>query len=550
MLRRLHISEYALIDEVEVELGAGLNVLTGETGAGKSIIVDSLTLLIGSRASGGSIRTGAERAVVEGLFEIDGEETVVRREIHRDRTNRSYLDGGVATARMIQERTERWVDLHGQHEDHLLVRPAAQRALLDAFAGASDLADHVARLAERLGALEREAVELGRAEAERLSRSEYLRSQLAEIERAAPRAGEDEELDADARLLAHGEERARLAAETHEALDGADRSLTSVIAALERRLARLAELDAATEALAERLTASRYELGDIAGELLRYADSVEHDPARLAATEERRELLFRLKRKHGAVSGEDLLARGQAMAGELATLDRSAARVGEIEGDRAALRSELTRVAGELADAREAGADRLEAAVRERLSALGMGEGRLVVELARRADPAGIEWTGERWAWSRAGIEEVSFLIAPNPGEAARPLAQIASGGELSRTLLAIKSVLAEVDRVPTLVFDEIDAGIGGVVAHHVARQLKAVAEHHQVVVVTHLAQIAAAADRHLLVEKSSAGGRTVTSVREVSGDDRVREVSRLLGGDPERDVSRHHAEELLAGRS
>jgi DNA repair protein RecN (Recombination protein N) len=546
----LHISEYALIDEVEVELGAGLNVLTGETGAGKSIIVDSLTLLIGSRASGGSIRTGAERAVVEGLFEIDGEETVVRREIHRDRTNRSYLDGGVATARMIQERTERWVDLHGQHEDHLLVRPAAQRALLDAFARASDLADHVARLAERLGALEREAVELGRAEAERLSRSEYLRSQLAEIERAAPRAGEDEELDADARLLAHGEERARLAAETHEALDGADRSLTSVIAALERRLARLAELDAATEALAERLTASRYELGDIAGELLRYADSVEHDPARLAATEERRELLFRLKRKHGAVSGEDLLARGQAMAGELATLDRSAARVGEIEGDRAALRSELTRVAGELADAREAGADRLEAAVRERLSALGMGEGRLVVELARRADPAGIEWTGERWAWSRAGIEEVSFLIAPNPGEAARPLAQIASGGELSRTLLAIKSVLAEVDRVPTLVFDEIDAGIGGVVAHHVARQLKAVAEHHQVVVVTHLAQIAAAADRHLLVEKSSAGGRTVTSVREVSGDDRVREVSRLLGGDPERDVSRHHAEELLAGRS
>jgi DNA repair protein RecN (Recombination protein N) len=546
----LHISEYALIDEVEVELGAGLNVLTGETGAGKSIIVDSLTLLIGSRASGGSIRTGAERAVVEGLFEIDGEETVVRREIHRDRTNRSYLDGGVATARMIQERTERWVDLHGQHEDHLLVRPAAQRALLDAFAGASDLADHVARLAERLGALEREAVELGRAEAERLSRSEYLRSQLAEIEKAAPRAGEDEELDADARLLAHGEERARLAAETHEALDGADRSLTSVIAALERRLARLAELDAATEALAERLTASRYELGDIAGELLRYADSVEHDPARLAATEERRELLFRLKRKHGAVSGEDLLARGQAMAGELATLDRSAARVGEIEGDRAALRSELTRVAGELADAREAGADRLEAAVRERLSALGMGEGRLVVELARRADPAGIEWTGERWAWSRAGIEEVSFLIAPNPGEAARPLAQIASGGELSRTLLAIKSVLAEVDRVPTLVFDEIDAGIGGVVAHHVARQLKAVAEHHQVVVVTHLAQIAAAADRHLLVEKSSAGGRTVTSVREVSGDDRVREVSRLLGGDPERDVSRHHAEELLAGRS
>jgi DNA repair protein RecN (Recombination protein N) len=187
--------------------------------------------------------------------------------------------------------------------------------------------------------------------------------------------------------------------------------------------------------------------------------------------------------------------------------------------------------------------------VRERLSALGMGEGRLVVELNRRPDPEGIDWSGDRWAWSRSGIEDVSFLIAPNPGEGARPLAQIASGGELSRVLLAIKSALAAVDRVPTLVFDEIDAGIGGIVAHHVARQLKAVAEHHQVVVVTHLAQIAAAAHRHLLVEKSSVDGRTKTTVREVSGDERVREVSRLLGGDPEREVSRHHAEQLLAGR-
>ncbi|HET6617100.1 MAG TPA: DNA repair protein RecN, partial [Gemmatimonadota bacterium] len=484
-----------------------------------------------------------------GLFDIDGEETLVRREIHRDRTNRSYLDGGIATARMIQERTERWVDLHGQHEDQLLVRPSAQRALLDAFAGATDLAARVSDLADTLNGLEREAEELARAEAERISRSEYLRSQVAEIERAALRVGEEEELDAEARLLAHGEERAKLAAEAHEALDGADRSLTSVLASLERRLARLAELDPATAALGERVTAGRYELGDIANELLRYMEAVEHDPARLAATEERRELLFRLKRKHGAASLDDLVERGRTMAAELEGLDRSTARGGELEGERAALRRDLAESAGELADAREAGADRLEEAVRERLSALGMGEGRLIVDLARTPDREGVEWCGERYAWSRAGIEEVSFLIAPNPGETARPLSQIASGGELSRVLLAIKSALAAVDRVPTLVFDEIDAGIGGVVAHHVARQLKVVAEHHQVVVVTHLAQIAAAADRHLLVEKKTTGGRTVTSVREVRGDERVREVSRLLGGDPERDVSRHHAEELLAGR-
>lgn len=549
MLRRLHIAEYALIDDVELELGPGLNVLTGETGAGKSIVVDSLTLLLGSRASGGSIRTGAERAVIEGLFHIDGEETLVRREIHRDRTNRSYLDGGMATARMIQERTERWVDLHGQHEDQLLVRPSAQRALLDAFAGATELAARVAELADRLNSLEREAEELARAETDRVSRSEYLRSQVSELEAAALRAGEEEELDAEARLLAHGEERTRLAAEVHEALDGADGSLTSILTGLERRLARLAELDPAASALGERLTAGRYELGDIANELLRYAESVEHDPARLAATEERRELLFRLKRKHGAATLDDLVERGRSMASELAVLDRSTTREGELEAERVALRREIATSAGELADARESGADRLETAVRERLSTLGMGEGRFIVNLVRSPDREGVEWCGERYAWSRAGIEEVSFLIAPNPGENARPLSQIASGGELSRVLLAIKSALAAVDRVPTLVFDEIDAGIGGVVAHHVARQLKVVAEHHQVVVVTHLAQIAAAADRHLLVEKTTTGGRTVTSVREVRGEERVREVSRLLGGDPERDVSRHHAEELLAGR-
>jgi DNA repair protein RecN (Recombination protein N) len=549
MLRRLHIAEYALIDEVEVELGAGLNVLTGETGAGKSILVDSLSLLLGSRASSDAIREGAERAVVEGLFDVEGEESVVRREIHRDRTNRCYLDGAVATARMIQERTERWVDLHGQHEDQLLVRPAAQRALLDGFAGSTELAERVTTLADALAGLEREAEDLRRAEAERSSRSDYLRAQVAELESAALEPGEEEELEARARLLAHGEERMRLAGEVFEALEGADRSLVSTLATLGRRLERLVELDPSAANLAERLTATRHELGDVARELAAYVESVDHDPARLAAAEERRELLFRLRRKHGAATVAELVERADAMGAELAGLERSTRRESELEGERAAFRAELEEAAGRLADAREAGADRLEAAARVRLAALGMGDGRLIVEFARRQDAEGLAWSGERYAWTRAGFEDVSFRIAPNPGETARPLSQIASGGELSRVILALKAALAAADRVPTLVFDEIDAGIGGVVAHHVARQLRAVAEHHQVVVVTHLAQIAAAADRHLLVEKLPLAGRTVTTVREVSGEERVREVSRLLGGDPERDVSRHHAEELLAGR-
>ena len=408
----------------------------------------------------------------------------------------------------------------------------------------------MAELAAALEMLEVEAEELAREEAARASRSEYLRSQIDEIEKAALMPGEEEGLEAEARLLAHAEERMRLAGEAHEALDGDERSLTSVLSSIARRLERLAALDPGAAPLAERLDSARHELADVARELYGYAGRVDHDPGRLAATEERRELLFRLGRKHGTATVAELVERGAEMVAELGDLERSTAREAVLDGERAALGLDLARAAGELADAREAGADRLEAAVRDRLSALGMGEGRLIVELTRHKDVGGLEWSGERYACSRAGFEGVAFLIAPNPGEAARPLSQIASGGELSRVLLAIKSALAAVDRVPTLVFDEIDAGIGGVVAHHVAEQLRLVSAHHQVVVVTHLAQIAAAADRHLLVEKSASGGRTVTTVRAVDGDERVREISRLLGGDPERDISRHHAEELLAGRT
>ncbi|MDX1661955.1 MAG: DNA repair protein RecN, partial [Gemmatimonadota bacterium] len=286
----------------------------------------------------------------------------------------------------------------------------------------------------------------------------------------------------------------------------------------------------------------------LARELLGYAESVEHDPARLAGLEERRDLLFRLERKHGGTI-PDVIERGEAMREELEALEARSERAAGLDREVDVLREDLTEAATALSDARETAADRLEDAVRDRLSALGMGEGTFRVALSRRPDEGGIEWDGARWAFSRAGLEEVEFRIAPNRGESPRPLSQIASGGELSRTLLAIEAALAQAGRTPTLVFDEIDAGIGGVVAHRVAQQLEVVARHHQVVVVTHLAQIAAVADRHVVVEKSMRSGRTVTSARRVEGDERVHEVSRLLGGDPERDVSRTHAEELIGSR-
>jgi DNA repair protein RecN (Recombination protein N) len=548
VLTRLRISQYALIDDVEVALGAGLNVLTGETGAGKSILIEGLELLLGGRATTAAIREGSERATIEGLFVVGGEETLVRRDIFRDRSSRASIDGELATAKMIRERIGAWVEIHGQHEDTLLLKRSAQREMLDAFAGARELADRVDELSSRLTALDHEREQLAAAETERAERLQYLRSQVEELAAARIEPEEEERLAAEGSRLAHAAERRRLASELHETLAGDDGS-SGVLAGLQRAADRLAEIDPDTSEWRERLAAARYEIEELGREALRYADQVEDDPSRLTALEERRHLLFRLKRKHGATLAE-VVERGNAMAEELASLEVASERGAFLHAERAQVLANLAVAAGELAEAREAAVERLVPVVEVRLRALGMAEGSFGIELERRADPEGIPWRGSRWASGRGGIDEVRFLIAPNSGESPRPLSQIASGGELSRALLALEAALAAADRTPTLVFDEIDAGIGGAVAHRVATELASVARHHQVVVVTHLAQIAAVADRHIVVEKHRTRGRSVTVTREVGGEERVREISRLLGGDPERDVSRAHAEALLAGKA
>ncbi|MGH7564455.1 MAG: DNA repair protein RecN [Gemmatimonadota bacterium] len=550
MLRRLKITDLALIEDVEIELGPGLNVLTGETGAGKSVIVESIALLVGGRAAATVIREGAERAVVEGLFSDDGDdgdEWVARREVWRDRSNRCYLDGTMATARTLKERTGGHVAIHGQHEDQRLLERGVQREILDAWAGASALAERVARAARRLLELGRERSDSEARRSEREARLEYLRSQVAEIDAAGLEPGEEVELEVETRRLRHSEERAVLAGELCEGLERAEGSVLSLLAVLTRRVERLAALDPDMAETTRRLVDARYEIEDLARELEGYAEAIEHDPERLAEIEARRDLLFHLRRKHGGTV-EEVIGQGRNMTGEIDELERARAREGSLGADIGLAQDDLADLAGALADAREAAADRLQESVRGRLADLGMGEGVLQVRLERKPDSEGLPYQGERFAWTSGGLERVHFLVAPNVGELPRPLSEIASGGELSRTLLALEAALAEADRTPTLVFDEVDAGIGGASAHLVARQLADVARHHQVIVVTHLAGIAAVADRHLMVEKSVAGGRSVTGVRSVSGEERVREVSRLLGGDPDRDVSRHHAEELLGG--
>ncbi|MGH7543733.1 MAG: DNA repair protein RecN, partial [Gemmatimonadota bacterium] len=492
MLSRLRIADLALVEDLEIDLGPGLNVLTGETGAGKTVIVESIGLLVGGRASASVVREGADHATVEGLFTgQDEEEWVVRREVWRDRTNRCYLDGAMATARSLRERAEGRVAIHGQHEDQRLLERGTQREILDAFAGATDVAERVAAAAIALDTLRRERSEIAARSAERENRSQYLRSQVEEIVAAGLEPGEEETLAADARLLAHSAERARLAAEAHAALGGGDAPVGEILGTIGRALDRLAELDPEMGAAARRASDARYEIEDLARDLQRYAAAVDHDPGRLAGIEARRDLLFRLRRKHGRTV-EEILELAESMTAEIGALEREGARERSLDGEIGSARKELEAAAVALADAREAGADRLEGAVRGRLADLGMGDGTFHVRLERSPDPAGVEYGGEPCACGRRGLERVVFLIAPNPGEPLRPLVEIASGGELSRTLLALEAALAEADRTPTLVFDEVDAGIGGATAHLVARQLADVARHHQVVVVTHLAAIAA----------------------------------------------------------
>lgn len=549
MLIELRVQNLAVIEHLALQLEPGFNALSGETGAGKSIIVGALSLLLGERASAESVRPGAKRAVVEGVFDVaarppigrlleeHGLETedgllILRREVAAEGRNRAWVNGSAATAALVGELGRMLVDLHGQHEHQALLRPEEQRRVLDAFAGASGLADEVraawsrAREAARaLEALEQRAREIAQ-------RADYLRFQVEEIDRAAVRVGEEEELEAEASRLEHADELARGAQQLHQQLYAAESSITSRLGELRRTLQHLARLDPSLARHEEALEGALYALEEAGRDLAAYADDVEHDPARLEAVRRRQDLLFRLLGKYGPDLGA-VLARLEAARSELATLDGVEFEREALERERAAAMQALGEKSAALSKARRSGAKRLAAQVAELLPELGMG-GRFEVRLEPLPEPAA------------SGAEQVEFLIAVNQGFEPRSLARVASGGELSRVMLALKAILARGDAVPTLVFDEIDVGIGGRVAHQVGAKLQQVAADHQVFVITHLAQIAARADHHLLVEKREREGSTLTSVSELRGDDRVRELARLLGGDPESRTSLEHARELL----
>ncbi|HET9982007.1 MAG TPA: DNA repair protein RecN [Longimicrobiales bacterium] len=549
MLIELRIQNYALIERLAVRLDPGLNVLTGETGAGKSIIVGALSLLLGERASAEAVRTGADKAVVEGVFDVAGDESVaallaeqgleaeddlliLRREVAAEGRSRAWVNGSATTAGFLGELGRLLVDLHGQHESQTLLRPEEQRSILDAFGGSAELAASVRAAWTRLQQARRALEELDERRRLAEQRADFLRFQVDEIEKAKVQADEDERLHDEAHRLEHAEDLARFSGTLHQALYGGEDSVSAKLGDLRRVLDHLIRFDPTQEDARELLDSAFYTAEELGRRMGQYSVSVEHDPARLEEIRRRQDLLFRLKTKYGPTLA-DVIETGTKARAELDLLDGAGLERRELERTEAEAAEALAAIAAELSKKRRAGAKRLGTEVMAVLPDLGLG-GRF--EVALEALPA----------IGGDGAEGVEFRVALNAGFEPRALARVASGGELSRVMLALKTILARLDRVPTLIFDEVDVGIGGRVALQVGDRLRRVAEHHQVFVITHLAQIASRADHQLLVEKVEREGTTLTRVSEVREDERIRELARMLGGDPESATSLEHARELL----
>ena len=568
MLTLLRVNNLAIIDESEVEFGPGLNVVTGETGAGKSIIVGALRLVLGARGRPEVVRTGAEQAEVEALFElapdapararllelglddICGDELVVRRVVAASGRSRAYVNGRLATATQLSLLAHGLVDISSQHQHHSLVDSATHLDFLDAFAG---LSPGRARMAEVHGALVAVVGRLREVEQrlrQRSEREEFLRFQLAEVSRVKPRVGEVDELRADRERLRHAEKLLGAARKAEQLLYGADRSVSDLLGRVSQELTEAARFDGAFAPMAERVEAALLEVDEVARDLSRYGDGGLDDPGRLEEIEERLAALQRLVRRHGG-SLEEVVAFQARAEEELKGLEDADADREVLAAERARRFEAAHAEALALSGARHAAADRLGRAMTAELAELGMGQARVEVAVAPLSGVGavreGAELSVEGARLTATGLDRAEFLIAPNPGEIPRPLNKVASGGELSRALLALKRVLAQGGPAGLYVFDEVDSGVGGAVAEVIGRKLADVARHHQVLCITHLPQVAAYGQRHFVVAKEVRDWRTFSSIRPVSGEARAEEIARMAGGVEITNATRLLAAELLA---
>jgi DNA repair protein RecN (Recombination protein N) len=555
MLTELRISNFAVIEHLSLEFSHGFHVLTGETGAGKSILVDAIALLIGGRASLDQVRSGADEAVLEASFSLPktgglaarlregglagshDTELIIRRVLSRSGRSRVYVNGNLTPLHLLQTLAGTLVDIHGQHEQQSLLSAQAQLDALDAFGQLRPLREEYAGEYEQWRDRQRELDEATRLAADRTAREDFLRFQHQELAEANMQPGEEEALSAERQRLSHVHRLQELAEEAYELLYGAESTVLGGLASVGQRLKELGGIDADTAEWPVLCDGAVVQLRELAQCLRAYRQALDHDPDRLATVEERLDRLQRLKKKYGGTV-EAVLGRFEELKQEIDRMEHGETHLSE-------LREQVSRAyshAGELAHALSAGraraARKMEARVREELSGLRMDRTRIKIDVAKsEGDPP----------FGPTGLDRVEYLLSANEGEPLAPLARVASGGELSRVMLAMKTVLADTDRVPVLIFDEVDAGVGGAVAVVMGRRLRALADYHQVFCITHLPQIAAQARTHVLVEKSVVKKRTVTTARPLDAAARQEEIARMLGGLAVTKSARQTALEMLA---
>lgn len=563
MLRELRVRNFATLEDVRMECAPGLNVLTGETGAGKTILIDALGAVLGQRTPTEMIRSGASEARAEALFDLSGfpaarqriealgvsiedETLLLVREIG-DRA-RAYANGTPMAIGMLRDIGALLVEVHGQHEGQRLLEPGTQLDLLDGAAGEATEAvrSQVAALVRGRTALTRRLADLDAGEQDRSRRLDLLRHQIAEIDAAGLRDGEVEALEETRARLRHAERLREALEEAYGALYGDDGCPAIVTLGRSHSLLRQAAgWDPGLSSLAETTAALHDETANMARALRRYLDGLDTDPARLEETERRLDTLRALMRKYGATVPE-MLAHRERLAAEAEGLTCAVSTRDEVAGELERVARALSEAASALSDARRRTAQRLESAVASHLADLGMPGVRFEVSLRIREDPHGIEVGGVRAAIGERGVDRAEFMLSANPGEPPRPLHRVASGGELARIMLALRSGLAEATPIPVMVFDEIDAGVGGRAGHMIGRKLAALARRCQVLCVTHLPQVAALAGHHIVIRKAIMRGRTHTAATQVDGVLRVEEIARMLSGAHLMDTARRHARQLL----
>ncbi|RII30619.1 MAG: DNA repair protein RecN [Geobacter sp.] len=549
MLTDLSIKNVAIIDSLHLALGPGLTVLTGETGAGKSIIIDAVGLIMGARASNDLIRTGSDEAVVEAIFDISGlpeigqqleeagleadSELLIKRSISRSGKNRIFINGGMATLALLVDLARRLVNIYGQHESQTLLKPENHLLLLDAYAGSAPLRSEFAKMFAQIQTVRERLEQLDEQEREAARKLDLLSFQSAEIAAADLRPGEEEELDEQRQVLANAERLCNSSAESFERLYGGDGAILGQLRRITGSIADLATIDHRLDELAANLESTYLQLEDAAISLRDYASGIESDPAMLQKVEDRLDLIGRLRKKYAPTVAE-IMAFKERVDVELDQLRGREQDRRHLEEELDLLSAELDKLGAKLTEQRTNAIAGLKAALETEAHQLAMKNAVFEIALEPLPEPR------------TSGFERIEFLFSPNPGEPPRPLARIASGGELSRLMLAIKQVLPEGD-VPTLVFDEVDTGIGGATSELVGRKLKNVANSQQVLCITHLPQVAVFADHHLLVNKLVKDGRTTTQVMPLAAHARTNEIARMLAGSTITESALSHAADMLA---